>query len=116
MNESILRESRRVGALTDDVRHEVQRGVILMILVHRNLEWVPFHELKMQMARGQGYPLTDGELWFHLRYLAAANREYIETRNTRPGRADLGLVQVRATAKAVDLLDGRIAADPGVAV
>jgi hypothetical protein len=104
-----------VAALSDDVRHEVQRGVILMILVHRNLEWVPFNELKQQLARGQGYPLTDSELWFHLRYLASPGRGYIETRNTRPGRVDLSLTQVRATSRAVDLLDGRVEADPGVA-
>jgi hypothetical protein len=100
-------------ALTDDIRHEVQRGVILMILTHRNLEWVPFSELRAQMAHGQGYALTDQELWFHLRYLAG--RSYLETRSTRPGRSDLSLMQVRATAKAVDLLDGRIPNDPGVA-
>lgn len=102
-----------MGALTEDVRHEVQRGVILIILTHRNLEWVPFTELRVQMARGQGYPLTDAELWFHLRYLAS--RGYVETRNSRPGRSDLALTQVRATPKAVDLLDGRLEPDPGVA-
>jgi len=99
--------------LTDDVRHEVQRGVILMILTHHDLEWVPFSELKAQMARGQGYPMTDQELWFHLRYLAGRN--YVETRSTRPGRSDLSLTQARATPKAVDLLEGRIPNDPGVA-
>jgi hypothetical protein len=102
-----------VAALIDDVRHEVQRGVILMILTHRALDWVPFTELRAQLARGQGYPLTDADLWFHVRYLA--NRGYLETRNTRPGRSDLSLTQARATPKAVDLLDGRIEADPGVA-
>jgi hypothetical protein len=102
-----------VAALIDDVRHEVQRGVILMILTHRALDWVPFTELRVQLARGQGYPLTDADLWFHMRYLA--NRGYLETRNTRPGRSDLSLTQARATPKAVDLLDGRIDADPGVA-
>jgi hypothetical protein len=102
-----------MGTLTEDVRHEVQRGVILMILTHRGLEWVPFTELRVQLARGQGYPLTDAELWFHLRYLT--NRGCVETRNARPGRTDLALVQVRATPKAVDLLDGRIEADPGIA-
>jgi len=101
------------ATLTDDVRHEVQRGVILMVLTHRDLDWMPFSELKAQMARGQGYPLTDQELWFHLRYLAG--RSYVETRSTRPGRSDLSLIQVRATPKAVDLLDGRIESDPGVA-
>lgn len=99
--------------LMNDVRHEVQRGVILMILVHRNLEWVPFSELRAQMARGQGYPLTDAELWFHLRYLAG--RDYLETRNPRPGRSDLSLYRVRALTKAVDLLDGRIERDVGIA-
>lgn len=102
-----------MAALIDDVRHEVQRGVILMILTHRALDWVPFTELRVQLARGQGYPLTDADLWFHVRYLA--NRGYSETRNTRPGRTDLSLTQVRATPKAVDLLDGRIESDPGVA-
>lgn len=102
-------------ALGDDVRHEVQRGVILMILIHRNLDWVPFNELKQQLARGQGYPLTDSELWFHLRYMASPGRDYVENRYTRPGRADLSVVQVRATSRAIDLIDGRLAADPGVA-
>ncbi len=102
-----------MSALTNDVRHEVQRGVILMILVHRNLDWVPFPELRAQMARGQGYPLTDSELWFHLRYLAG--RDYIETRNPRPGRADISLYLVRALPKAVDLLDGRVERDVGIA-
>ena len=102
-----------MGILSDDVRHEVQRGVILMILAHRCLDWVPFTELKAQLARGQGYPLSDAELWFHVRYLG--NRGYLDSRNLRPGRTELSLTQVRATPKAVDLLDGRIEADPGVA-
>jgi hypothetical protein len=102
-------------ALSDDIRHEAQRGVILMILVHRNLEWVPFQELKQQLARGQGYLLTDSELRFHLNYLAEPSRGYVETRGLRPGRQDPSLTQVRATSKAVDLLDGRIPPDPGIA-
>jgi hypothetical protein len=102
-----------MSALINDVRHEVQRGVILIILVHRNLEWVPLSELRAQMARGQGYALTDAEVWFHLRYLAG--RSYVETRNSRPGRIETGIFLVRALPKAVDLLDGRIEGDPGVA-
>ena len=103
-----------MGALTDDVRSEVERGLILTILTRRNLEWVPFSELSAQMERHQGYATSDSQLWFHLRYLAG--RAYLETRNPRPGRSDVSLLQVRAMSKAVDLLDGRIAADPGVAV
>ena len=105
-----------MGALTDDIRHETQRGVILLILVHRKLEWVPFNELKQQMARGQGYMLTDHDLRFHLAYLSSPSRGYVEVTGLRPGRNDASLTLTRATAKAVDLLEGRIAADPGVAV
>jgi hypothetical protein len=108
-----------MGNLTDDIRHETQRGVILMILIRRNLDWVPFGELKQQLLRGQGYPLTDDELRFQLLYLADAGRGYIELKPLRAGytqdKQDLETLQVRATAKAVDLLDRRIAADQGVA-
>ncbi len=105
-----------MGAMTDDIRHETQRGVILMILIRRNLDWVPFGELKQQLLRGQGYPLTDDELRFQLLYLADPARGYIETKPLRLGRTEeLEQLQVRATAKAVDLIDGRIPADQGVA-
>ncbi len=105
-----------MGALTDDIRHETQRGVILMILIRRNLDWVPFGELKQQLLRGQGYPLTDDELRFQLLYLSDPARRYIEMKPLRLGRPEeLEQLQVRATAKAVDLIDGRITADPGVA-
>lgn len=103
-----------MGALTDDIRSEVERGLILTILAKRNLEWVPFSELSAQVARHQGYRMSDSQLWFHLRYLAG--RAYLETHNPRPGRSDISLLQVRAMSKAVDLLDGRIEPDPGVAV
>ncbi|HUI42082.1 MAG TPA: hypothetical protein VL523_08945 [Terriglobia bacterium] len=99
--------------LTNDVRHEVQRGVILIILAHRNLEWVPLSELKAQMARGQGYPLSEEELWFHLRYLES--RGYLETRAVRPGRPEFAVMRARAMPKTIDLLDHRIEADPGIA-
>lgn len=102
-----------MNGITNDVRHEVQRGVILMILAHRNLDWVPLTELRAQMARGQGYPLTDEELWFHLRYLES--RGFLETRSLRPGRSDFGLMRARALPKTVDLLDHRIEPDPGIA-
>lgn len=106
-----------MGPLTDDIRHETQRGVILMILIRRNLDWVPFGELKQQLLRGQGYPLTDDELRFQLLYLADAKRGYIEMKPLRLGRPEEPeQLQVRATAKAVDLIDGRIATDQGIAL
>lgn len=105
-----------MGTLSDDIRHETQRGVILMILVQHNLEWVSFGELKQQLLRGQGYPLTDEELRFQLQYLADPARSYVEMKPLRPGRPEeFEHSQVRATAKAVDLLDGRIPTDQGVA-
>ena len=104
-----------MGSLADDIRHETQRGVILMILIRRSLNWVPFGELKQQLLRGQGYPLTDDELCFQLLYLA--ERAYLEMKPLRLGRPEEPQqVRVRATAKAVDLIDGRIPADPGIAV
>jgi hypothetical protein len=102
--------------LTDDIRHETQRGVILMILIRRGLDWVPFGELKQQLLRGQGYPLTDEELCFQLLYLADSARSYIEVKPLRLGRPqEPELLRVRATAKAVDLIDGRIPKDQGIA-
>jgi hypothetical protein len=101
--------------LTDDIRHESQRGVILMILVRRGMGWVPFGELKQQLLRGQGYPLTDEELRFQLLYLADPARGYIEVKPLRFGPQVPEQLRVRATAKAVDLIDGRIPPDQGVA-
>ena len=102
--------------LTDDIRHETQRGVILMILVRRGLDWVPFGELKQQLLRGQGYPFTDEELSFQLLYLADPARSYVELKPLRLGHPPRPeQLQVRATAKAVDLIDGRIPPDRGVA-
>jgi hypothetical protein len=105
-----------MATLNDNIRNEAQRGVILLILVHRKLEWVPFSELKQQMARGQGYLLTDEDLRFHLAYLSNPSRGYVEVTTLRPGRQDLAQTLARATTKAVDLLESRLPPDPGVAV
>jgi hypothetical protein len=103
-------------SLTDDIRDETQRGVILMILVRRGLDWVPFGELKQQLLRGQGYPVTDEDLRFQLQYLGDPVRGYVEIKPLRLGRPpEPEQLQVRATAKAVDLIDGRIPPDQGVA-
>jgi hypothetical protein len=96
----------------EDVKHESQRGVMLLTLIYRGLDWVPFPELRKQMAR-QGYPLADDELQFHLNYLAGG--EYVEMETLRAGRGAVEMKRLRATKRAVDLHDGRIPADPGVA-
>ncbi len=98
--------------LTEDVKHESQRGVLLLTLIYRGLEWVPWPEIRKQMAR-QGYPLSDDEIQFHLNYLGAG--QYVETECLRAGRTEFELKRARATKKAVDLRDGRIPPDPGIA-
>jgi len=103
-------------AVSDDIRREAQRGVILLVLVHQQMNWMPYRELKLQMARGQGYALTDEELRYHLAYLSSPSRGYVETRRLRPGVSDPEWSEARATARAVDLLEGRLEPDPGVAV
>ncbi len=100
--------------LGKQVQEEAQRGLIVQILVEWQMEWLPFGELRVQMLRRSGYPIADEALGFHLNYLSRAG--YIETRQLRAARAGLELTAVRATPKAVDLVDGRIAEDAGVAL
>jgi hypothetical protein len=101
-----------MNTLTSDVKHEAERGVMVKILVDWNLEWMPFHELRMQMMSRLGYRLADNQIQFQLNYLLQGG--YAETRQLRAGRAELELTAVRGTARAVDLLEGRLAPDPGI--
>jgi hypothetical protein len=97
--------------LARDLQHELERGVILDILILANLEWVPIRSVSVQLA-GQGFFVEEEDLCFHFNYLE--QRGYIDRKPLRSGRADLELQVVRATAKAVDLHDGRIPADEGI--
>jgi hypothetical protein len=99
-------------SLTEDVKHEAERGVMVRILVGWGLEWMPYHELRMQLASRLGYRIPDGELKFQLNYLVQGG--YAETKQLRAGRADIELLAVRATVKAVDLLEGRVPPDTGI--
>jgi hypothetical protein len=101
--------------MTRQIRDEILRGVILSVLIKHRLDWVTFSSLRIQVQRGQGYPIEDSELKFHLAYLGDPARGYIESRPLRSGRTAAEQSCVRATAKGVDLRDGRIAQDPGVA-
>jgi hypothetical protein len=103
-----------VDNLAQEIRDEIIRGLILCVLVKNRLEWMTFGSLRVQVQRGQGYALEDSELRFHLAYLSDSTRGYIESKALRAGRGATDFSLVRATAKAVDLLDGRIDADPGV--
>jgi hypothetical protein len=100
-----------------DVRDEVVRGVILRVLIKHGLDWMAFQSLQSQVQLGQGYPLADEELRFQLAYLGDKARGYVESKPLRAGRTRIReYAFVRATAKAVDLRDGLIASDPGVAL
>ena len=100
-----------------DVRDEVVRGVILSVLIQHGLDWMAFRSLKSQVQMGQGYPLGDEDLKFQLAYLSDTSRGYVESKPLRSGRTRIReYAFVRATAKAVDLRDGRIPSDVGVAL
>jgi hypothetical protein len=99
-------------SLTEDVKHEAERGVMVRILVDWGLEWMPYHELRMQLATRLGYRIPDSELRFQLNYLVQGG--YAETKQLRAGRADIELLAIRATVKAVDLLEGRVPPDAGI--
>jgi len=103
--------------LLQETRDEAVRGIILCILIQHKLGWVRFQSLKREVQMGQGYPITDEDLGFQLAYLGDAARAYVEAKPLRAGRTSVaGFAFVRATAKAVDLRDGRIPNDPGVAL
>lgn len=87
----------------------------MSILIKHQLDWVTFQSLKVQVQRGQGYAVEDSELKFQLAYLSDSARAYIENKPLRAGRGATEFSFVRATAKAVDLRDGRVPPDPGVA-
>ncbi|HEV2177372.1 MAG TPA: hypothetical protein VGW33_09245 [Terriglobia bacterium] len=103
-----------MNSLMNDVQHEAQRGLMLRILVDWHLEWMPFNELRVQMMRRTGDTVTDERLKFHLAYLT--QNQYAETKQLRAGRAEIELTAVRGTPKAVDLLEGRLAPDAGIAL
>ena len=100
--------------LSKQIQQEAQRGLIVRILVDWQLEWMPSSELRLQFLRRAGYPDSDEDLQFHLNYLTRTG--YVETRQLRAARAGLEMMAVRATPKAVDLVDGRIPQDAGVAL
>lgn len=94
------------------VTEEVQRGSMVQILVEWRMEWMPAGELRLHLLRRAGYQLSDEDLQFHLNYLE--RKGYVETRQLRAARAGLEMTAVRATARGVDLAEGRVAEDAGV--
>ncbi len=102
-----------MASLRQEIRNEAERGIILQTLVDWALEWMPFREVKIQLMRRVGYALEDAQVDYHLKYLERAG--YAEVKTLRAGRAQVELTAVRGTPKAVDLVEGRSAPDPGVA-
>ncbi len=102
-----------MGSLRQEIRNEAERGIIVQTLVDWGLEWVPFREVKIQLMRRAGYVLQDTQVEYHLKYLEGAG--YAELSMLRAGRAGVEMMTVRGTPKAVDLVEGRSAPDPGVA-
>jgi hypothetical protein len=101
-----------MSTLGKQVQREAQRGMLARILVEWRLEWIPWSELRLQFLRRAGHAIPDDDLQFHLNYLSRAG--YAETRQLRAARAGLEMTAVRATPKAVDLVEGRIPEDEGV--
>jgi len=94
------------------IQQEAQRGSIVQILVEWRMEWMPVGELRLHLLRRAGYQLSDEELQFHLNYLHT--KGYVESKQLRAARAGLEMTAVRATAKGVDLAEGRLAEETGV--
>lgn len=100
--------------LSRQIQQEAQRGLIVRILVEWRMEWMPAAELRLHLLRRTGDAVSEEALQFHLNYLSRAG--YVETKRLRAARAGLEMTAVRATAKAVDLVEGRAAEDAGVAL
>ena len=97
----------------NQVQTEAQRGLVLKVLVSWRMERLPFSEMRVQILRRLGYEVSDDQLRFHLRYLEGAG--YAKVERLRAGRADYELTTVCATPKGVDLVEGRLPPDEGVA-
>lgn len=104
--------------LTDDIRHERERGLIIEVLIEAKLKFIPLY-LLVSMMEGQDWPLGEGDpakaledLNFQLTYLADLG--LVERRNPREGKLKLDIQLVRATGKAVDVKDGRIERPTGI--
>ena len=102
-----------MAPLKQEIRNEVERGIIVQTLVDWGLEWMPFREVKLQLIRRVGYMIEENQVEYHVRYLERAG--YAETKTLRAKDLGLELKAVRGTAKAVDLVEGRTAPDPAVA-
>ena len=99
---------------SERITQEAQRGSMVQILVEWRMEWMPVGELRLHLLRRAGYQLSDEDLQFHLNYLD--RKGYVETKRLRAAKAGLEMTAVRATARGVDLAEGRITEEEGVSL
>jgi hypothetical protein len=95
-----------------DVSKEIQRGLILKILLVCYPESRTLYDVLVQLVKGQSQECDSRTLQFHIGYLH--DRGYVATERLRSGPTNISLYIVRLTAKGVDLLDGRLPEDTGV--
>jgi len=100
--------------ISKQIKQEAERGTIVQILVEWQMEWMPAGELRLHLLRRAGYQVSEEGLEFHLKYLE--EKGYVETKHLRAVKAGLEMTAVRATARGVDLAEGRIAEPAGVAI
>ncbi len=100
------RETARRG------QHEADRAEILRLLVPGFPEPLTFNGLREGLLIG-GRPMEDEGLNFQIAYLEQGGY-VIVNRAERRGRKKI--LSVAATKKGIDLVDGRIPEDPGIAL
>jgi len=94
------------------IQQGAERGAIVRILVEWRMEGMPVGELRLHLLRRAGYQVSEKDLEFHLNYLE--EKGYVEIKHLRAVKAGLEMTAVRATARGVDLAEGRIAEHAGV--
>jgi len=106
----------------ENIRHDLERGKLLELLVAGGRGWLTYKMLYHLMADA-GEPVSPGSLTFHLEYLLGGGYIEVQRRREMPGfRTDRSyrqgapdeITQARITNKGIQLKDGRIEADPAV--
>jgi hypothetical protein len=92
--------------------NEAHRAEILRLLVPQYPTPLTFGGLQQALVIN-GHPMTSKELVFHVTYMEEAGYLKLE-RDTRRGLSRI--LSTAATKKGVDLHDGRIPEDPGIAL
>ncbi|HZP02854.1 MAG TPA: hypothetical protein VFD30_21570 [Terriglobia bacterium] len=98
--------------MATDIRHkELIRGKLLyyLKLIYPNSATLPLLQGELDIF---GYPVPLEDLNFHIAYLI--EKGYVAADNVRGPHSNRRIALVKITAKGIDLLDGRLAADEGI--